>query len=388
MDVFAAPPAKAVSPTSQSTGNGDRAGLACQERDRCEDAIGSAHGEAKRPLEDTTSGNESNDQREMKRPKLHSSDYPDASLGQSGDSSVDGGIAKVHNSRHSLVPDRLRSSSIAARFVSLISPPAINHSNTTISSPQQSPFRLEDATKVDAAKTDVIKLRATLFQIYSIIQNLAEQLQRHCDIPGPYATPESNDEASTDMDEHTNSSESGDDDGDENDVYDDNRNARPSRQRRRLSLLEEQRVRAWQKEGKSKSWIKSKLRESELTSSQPQQNSRARCISQTDKPLAKPKAGAKKHSRIEERKKRHTRSPQTAIQVQRDSRARARAVFTPDQDRLLIELKESRNKLSWKKIHQQFIATYPWRSRNTLQVHYCTKLKRREEADIASDLDA
>lgn len=46
--------------------------------------------------------------------------------------------------------------------------------------------------------------------------------------------------------------------------------------------------------------------------------------------------------------------------------------FTPDDDRLIIELKEEK-KLSWKQIADFF----PGRSNQTLQVRYCTKLKVR-----------
>ena len=46
--------------------------------------------------------------------------------------------------------------------------------------------------------------------------------------------------------------------------------------------------------------------------------------------------------------------------------------FTPEDDALLIELKETKN-LTWKQIADFF----PGRSSGTLQVRYCTKLKAK-----------
>ena len=46
--------------------------------------------------------------------------------------------------------------------------------------------------------------------------------------------------------------------------------------------------------------------------------------------------------------------------------------FTPEDDSLLIELKETKN-LTWKQIADFF----PGRSSGTLQVRYCTKLKAK-----------
>lgn len=46
--------------------------------------------------------------------------------------------------------------------------------------------------------------------------------------------------------------------------------------------------------------------------------------------------------------------------------------FTPEDDQLLIELKEQKN-LTWKQIADFF----PGRSSGTLQVRYCTKLKAK-----------
>lgn len=46
--------------------------------------------------------------------------------------------------------------------------------------------------------------------------------------------------------------------------------------------------------------------------------------------------------------------------------------FTPEDDALLVELKETRN-LMWRQIESFF----PGRSSGTLQVRYCTKLKAK-----------
>jgi len=46
--------------------------------------------------------------------------------------------------------------------------------------------------------------------------------------------------------------------------------------------------------------------------------------------------------------------------------------FTPEDDQLLIDLKENKN-LTWKQIADFF----PGRSSGTLQVRYCTKLKAK-----------
>lgn len=46
--------------------------------------------------------------------------------------------------------------------------------------------------------------------------------------------------------------------------------------------------------------------------------------------------------------------------------------FTPEDDGLLVELKETKN-LTWKQIADFF----PGRSSGTLQVRYCTKLKAK-----------
>lgn len=47
--------------------------------------------------------------------------------------------------------------------------------------------------------------------------------------------------------------------------------------------------------------------------------------------------------------------------------------FSPDEDSLLVELKENKN-LTWKQIADFF----PGRTSGTLQVRYCTKLKAKD----------
>lgn len=47
--------------------------------------------------------------------------------------------------------------------------------------------------------------------------------------------------------------------------------------------------------------------------------------------------------------------------------------FTPEEDALLVELKENKN-LTWKQIADFF----PGRTSGTLQVRYCTKLKAKD----------
>jgi hypothetical protein len=47
--------------------------------------------------------------------------------------------------------------------------------------------------------------------------------------------------------------------------------------------------------------------------------------------------------------------------------------FTPEEDALLVELKEHKN-LTWKQIADFF----PGRTSGTLQVRYCTKLKAKD----------
>ncbi|CAM1503464.1 Fc.00g082400.m01.CDS01 [Cosmosporella sp. VM-42] len=54
-----------------------------------------------------------------------------------------------------------------------------------------------------------------------------------------------------------------------------------------------------------------------------------------------------------------------------------RTPYTSEEDDLLCKLKE-REGLAWPEIHRRFNETYPWRSTQSLQVHYSTKLKSRE----------
>ncbi|KAH8654692.1 hypothetical protein BGZ61DRAFT_203935 [Ilyonectria robusta] len=63
----------------------------------------------------------------------------------------------------------------------------------------------------------------------------------------------------------------------------------------------------------------------------------------------------------------------------------AKAKFTPEEDSFLLKLKEgedgqSSQQLTWSEIYRRFNARFPGRrSCGSLQVHYCTKLKGREE---------
>jgi hypothetical protein len=69
-------------------------------------------------------------------------------------------------------------------------------------------------------------------------------------------------------------------------------------------------------------------------------------------------------------------STRTRSRAKRGSAPRAK--YTPQEDDLLIELKEGREMLAWPEIHQRFSEAYPGRSVESLQVHYSTKLKCRE----------
>jgi hypothetical protein len=81
-----------------------------------------------------------------------------------------------------------------------------------------------------------------------------------------------------------------------------------------------------------------------------------------------------------------TESPRSEFPVKkRNSDKRgptARAAITPDEDDLVIKLKEV-DKLRWQEIHKKFTEAFPGRQRSvaTLQVRYCTKLKQRDCAD-------
>ncbi|KAK7428974.1 hypothetical protein QQZ08_004486 [Neonectria magnoliae] len=63
----------------------------------------------------------------------------------------------------------------------------------------------------------------------------------------------------------------------------------------------------------------------------------------------------------------------------------AKAKFTPEEDRFLLDLKEGEDgqsspHLTWSEIYRRFDTRFPGRrSCGSLQVHYCTKLKGREE---------
>ncbi|KAJ9137720.1 hypothetical protein NKR23_g8943 [Pleurostoma richardsiae] len=81
-----------------------------------------------------------------------------------------------------------------------------------------------------------------------------------------------------------------------------------------------------------------------------------------------------------------TESPRSDSPVKKRNSAKrgatARATITPDEDDLVIKLKEV-DKLRWHEIHEKFTEAFPGRQRSvaTLQVRYCTKLKQRDCAD-------
>ncbi|EGY23848.1 uncharacterized protein VDAG_05286 [Verticillium dahliae VdLs.17] len=56
--------------------------------------------------------------------------------------------------------------------------------------------------------------------------------------------------------------------------------------------------------------------------------------------------------------------------------------FTKDEDRCLMRLKEEDERLSWTKIHELFTKSDPGRTKGSLQVHYCTKLKGKSDSLI------
>lgn len=68
----------------------------------------------------------------------------------------------------------------------------------------------------------------------------------------------------------------------------------------------------------------------------------------------------------------------------RSRRASRRAIghaFTPEEDNLLIGLKESQDRLPWSEIHKRFSSIVPGqRSQGSLQVHYC-KLRGRKKTE-------
>jgi len=55
-----------------------------------------------------------------------------------------------------------------------------------------------------------------------------------------------------------------------------------------------------------------------------------------------------------------------------------RRTYTTEEDGLLIKLKEQEG-LSWAEIHQSFCDSFENRSKESLQVRYCTKLKHRDD---------
>ncbi|KAH6949374.1 hypothetical protein BKA56DRAFT_596549 [Ilyonectria sp. MPI-CAGE-AT-0026] len=70
--------------------------------------------------------------------------------------------------------------------------------------------------------------------------------------------------------------------------------------------------------------------------------------------------------------------PSTRTRSRAKRASAPRAKYTPQEDHLLIELKEGREMLAWPEIHQRFSEAYPGRSIESLQVHYSMKLKSRE----------
>lgn len=82
----------------------------------------------------------------------------------------------------------------------------------------------------------------------------------------------------------------------------------------------------------------------------------------------------------------HMRLSPRAGRITRTSHRRPRwakqpAAYTRDENDFIVKLKEGKQKLPWPYIYRQFKAKFPERSQNALQVHYCTRLKRREGAD-------
>lgn len=85
------------------------------------------------------------------------------------------------------------------------------------------------------------------------------------------------------------------------------------------------------------------------------------------------------------REHRTSRYPRYKSPVNRRSSTKqgapTRVAFTPEEDDLLIKLKNQ--ELSWKQIHMQFTDAFPQRQRSVggLQVRYCTKLKERRSSE-------
>ncbi|KAH6881051.1 hypothetical protein B0T10DRAFT_580833 [Thelonectria olida] len=70
-------------------------------------------------------------------------------------------------------------------------------------------------------------------------------------------------------------------------------------------------------------------------------------------------------------------STRTVCRAKRASATRIR--YTTAEDELLFKLKED-DRLAWPEIHQWFSEMYPGRSVESLQVHYSTKINRRERS--------
>ncbi|ROT35425.1 hypothetical protein SODALDRAFT_65724 [Sodiomyces alkalinus F11] len=84
---------------------------------------------------------------------------------------------------------------------------------------------------------------------------------------------------------------------------------------------------------------------------------------------------------ISARRRRGTTSPRSLEGQDRAKRRQTRGSssgmpFSEEEDSYLIQLKED-GQLPWRGIYEQFAARYPGRSIASLQVHYCTKLKKR-----------
>ncbi|KAH8659707.1 hypothetical protein BGZ61DRAFT_540043 [Ilyonectria robusta] len=69
-------------------------------------------------------------------------------------------------------------------------------------------------------------------------------------------------------------------------------------------------------------------------------------------------------------------STQTTGKTKRASAPKIK--YTPQENDLLIKLKEGSEMITWPEIHRRFSETYPGRSVDSLQVHYSTKLKGRK----------
>lgn len=54
-----------------------------------------------------------------------------------------------------------------------------------------------------------------------------------------------------------------------------------------------------------------------------------------------------------------------------------RSKFSSEESTFVAELQKSHAKFRWPEIHRQFVRLFPWRSKQSLQMHFCRKLKRR-----------